>query len=128
MSMKKFAYALFLLTSLFWALSTDTALAAEAKMTRKQYQKNLTYNKNALPYGWKYEAGYTLWRMERNLLANQHTYRKYKRDRAWRGKLHRYNRAEEIVLDSLDWTADEIALFWESYKELFQFYPAGIDD
>ena len=128
MNMKKSTCFLFLLISLFWGLSAETVWAAEAGTTRKQYQKNLTYNKNALPAGWKYEAGYTLWRIERKLPANQHTYRKYKRDRAWRNNLHRRNRAGEIVLDSLDWTAEEIALFWKSYGELFKFHPAGIDD
>ena len=116
-----------LLAGLCCCFATET-LAAQRKMTRAQYKKNLTYNKNALPAGWQYEAGYTLWRMERGLSANRQTYRKYTRDRAWRNNLHRYSREEEIVLDSLDWTTEEIALFWKNYEELFRFHPAGRDD
>jgi hypothetical protein len=101
--------------------------AVWAAQTRKQYQKNLAYNKNALPNGWKYEAGYTLWRMERGLPANRHSYRRYKKDRAWHTQMSKNHRAEDIVLDTLDWTAEEIALFWENYRELFKFHPAGVE-
>jgi hypothetical protein len=102
--------------------------AAQAKMTRQQYKKNLAYNKNALPAGWKYEAGYTLWRMERGLPVNIQTYRKYKRDKAWRNKMRRNHRTEEIVLDTLDWTAEEVALFWQNYQDFFKIHPSGVED
>jgi hypothetical protein len=105
----------------------ERAWAAQAPKTRKQYQKNLAYNKNALPAGWKYEAGYTLWRMERGLAANRHTYRRYKQDRAWQKQMRSKHPVEDIALDSLDWTAEEIALFWENYRELFKFHPAGVE-
>jgi hypothetical protein len=105
-----------------------TSWASQAKMTRRQYKKNLTYNKNALPAGWQYEAGYTLWRMQRNMPVNMQTYRKYKRDRAWRNKMHRNHRTEEIVLDTLDWSAEEVALFWQNYQEFLKFHPSGVED
>ena len=126
--MKKFVCFVFLLTWGFCGLLTFTVPAAEARMTRQQYRKNLAYNRNALPAGWRYEAGYTLWRMQRNLPINQHTYRRYRREKTWRNNRQQNNRAEDIVLNSLDWTVEEIALFWQNYGELFRFHPAGIDD
>jgi hypothetical protein len=124
--MKKFVILVLLALSL-GSWGERLCGAAQTPQNRKLYQKNLTYNKNALPAGWKYEAGYTLWRIERNLPANRHTYRKYKRDRAWQSQMRREHRAEDIVLDTLDWTTEEIALFWENYRELFQFQPSGVE-
>jgi hypothetical protein len=123
--MKKFLILVLLLLSL--GCFGERAWAAQTPKTRKQYQKNLAYNKNALPAGWQYEAGYTLWRVERGLPANRHTYRRYKRDRAWQNKMRREHRTEDIVLDTLDWTTEEIALFWENYEDLFKFHPAGVE-
>ena len=96
--------------------------AANARSVQRQYRKNV------LPPTWKYEAGYTLWRLERGMAANWHTYKRYQNDRAWRSNLHRYRRPEEIVLNTLDWTAEEIALFWRSYRDLFKIYPAGTEE
>jgi hypothetical protein len=117
-----------LLLSVFCCAFESPSWAAQTKMTRRQYKKNLAYNKNALPAGWQYEAGYTLWRVQRNLPSNIHTYRKYKRDRTWRNNMHRKHRTEEIALDTLDWTAEEVALFWQNYQELFKFHPSGVED
>jgi hypothetical protein len=100
--------------------------SAWAAQTLKQYKKNLAYNKNALPAGWQYETGYTLWRMNRGLPVNRVTYKKYVKDRNWHNNMNRNYRAEDIVIDSLDWTAEETALFWQNYKEFFQFHPSGI--
>lgn len=120
--MKKILAVVLLLSVLLGSAGVAPSWAAQ-KMTRRQYKKNLAYNKNALPAGWKYEAGYTLWRMQRNLAANQHTYKKYKRDKAWHRNMRNNHRVEDIVLDSLDWTNEEIALFWQNYKDTFNVDP-----
>jgi hypothetical protein len=122
---KKFAILVLLLLSL--DCLGERVWAAQSQQSRKQYEKNLAYNKNALPAGWKYEAGYTLWRVERNLPANRHTYRRYKKDRTWHNRMRREHRTEDIVLDTWDWSTEEVALFWENYKELFKFHPAGVE-
>jgi hypothetical protein len=83
------------------------------------------YNKNALPPGWRYEAGYTLWRARRNLAVNRATYKKYQREKAWFRKRKAGRRVEEIVADTLDWTVDEIEKFWEEHEELLKFHPWG---
>jgi hypothetical protein len=85
------------------------AWGAEAAYNAKKAQ----YNKNALPPGWRYEAGYTLWRARRNLAANRATYKKYRREKAWLQKRRTARRAEEIAADALDWTADEIEKLWK---------------
>ena len=100
---------------------------ANARQTRAQYRKNLTYNKNALPAGWNYEASYTLWRLQKGLEANRHTYRRYKNDRNWHSNMQRNHRPQQIVLNGLDWTAEEVALFWRNYNEYFQIPPAGTE-
>jgi hypothetical protein len=125
-SMKKAITCVSLALTLCCAFE-KTSWASQAKMTRQQYEKNLTYNKNALPVGWKYEAGYTLWRAQRNLPLNVQTYKKYKRERAWRDTM-RHRRWGEIALDTLDWTAEEAALFWQTYQELFKFHPSGVEN
>jgi hypothetical protein len=109
------------------ALCVCVTAWAEPEVSRRQYRKNLAYNKNALPAGWKYEAGYTVWRVSRNLAANRNTYKMYKRDRAWHIKMHRYYRPEELALSTLDWTAEEVALFLKEYEDYFKFHPAGIE-
>jgi hypothetical protein len=120
--------ALILLVLMACCALETVSWASQAKMTRQQYKKNLIYNKNALPAGWQYEAGYTLWRMQRNLPVNPQTYKKYRRDRAWSNKMHRNHRTEEIVLDTVDWSAEEVALFWQNYQEFFKFHPSGLED
>ena len=103
------------------------AWAEAPAFNRRQYKKNLAYNKNALPAGWQYEAGYTVWRMSRKLPANQNTYRRYKNDKVWRNRMHRYHRPEELALNALDWTVEELALLMREYKEYLKFHPAGIE-
>ena len=102
--------------------------AAQPVMNRNQYRKNLIYNKNALPIAWKYEAGYTLWRMQRKLAANPSTYRKYKNDKAWHRRMHRNYRPEELLLNTFDWTVDEAAFFLMKNQDYFKFHPAGYAD
>ena len=90
--------------------------------------KKAKYNKNALPPGWRYEAGYTLWRAQRKLAPNRMTYQKYRREKAWFRKRKAGRRVEEIVADTLDWTVDEIEKFWGEYEELLEFHPSGVTD
>lgn len=108
-----------LLTALFFL----TGFSEAASRSKVRY-----YNKNALPYGWQYEAGYTLWRTEKGLAVNPNTYKKYRNDKAWRRNLYKGGiRPDAIILDGLDWTAEEIAKFWNQYNEYFKFHPAGVD-
>ena len=117
-----------LLAGAFLLVFCAPALAAQPPADRRLYEKNLRYNKNAFPAGWQYEAGYTAWRIQRKLPANLNTYRKYRNDKVWRNKLHRYHRPEEILLDTLDWTVEEVALFMRQYQDYLKFHPAGYAD
>lgn len=119
MTMKKI-FSAFILFCVFAGVAAGAADAATMNARKR------SYNKNALPYGWQSEAGYTLWRVQRGLAANPNTYKKYRRDRAWRQNLHRGNRPGEIMLDTYDWTNEEIAKFWENYQEWLKFHPAGV--
>jgi len=103
------------------------AWAEQPVFNRRLYKKNLAYNKNAVPAGWQYEAGYTVWRMNRKLPVNLNTYRKYKNDKTWHNRMHRYHRPEELALNTLDWTVEEIALFMREYQDYLKFHPAGIE-
>jgi hypothetical protein len=109
---------------LLWLAAGVFAWGAEAAHNAKKAK----YNKNALPPGWRYEAGYTLWRARRNLAANRASYRKYRREKEWLRKRKAGRRAEEIAADTLDWTADEIEKLWEEYGDLLKFHPSGVTD
>ncbi|MDR3230232.1 MAG: hypothetical protein LBT65_02235 [Synergistaceae bacterium] len=98
--------------------------AADAAVNAKKRK----YNKNALPSGWQYEPGYTLWRLQQGLVANPNTYRKYRRDKVWNQQHHKGFRPGVMVVDGLDWTEEEIAKFWESYNEYFKFHPSGVEN
>ena len=125
--MKKFV-KIFFTTAFLFAFCTS-AWAARPVVSRKQYgNNNLPYSKNAFPAGWKYEAGYTVWRVNRKLPANLNTYRRYRNDRAWHNRMHRYHRPEEILLNTLDWTVEEVALFMQQNQDIFKFHPAGYEN
>ena len=102
--------------------------ADRPKMSRAQYKKNVAYNKNFLPAGWQYEAGYAVWRMNRKLPVNRYTYKRYKNDRTWHNRMRRYYRPEQLALNTLDWTVEEIALFIQQNQDYFKFHPAGYED
>jgi len=104
------------------------AWAEQPVVDRRQYRKNLAYNKNAFPMGWQHEVGYTAWRMNRNLPVNFNTYRKYRNDKAWQNRMNRYHRPEKFLLDTLDWTTEEIALFLHENQDYFKFHPSGYVD
>jgi len=104
------------------------AWAEQPVMNRGQYRKNLIYNKNFLPAGWQYEAGYAIWRMNRNLQVNRHTYKRYKNDRAWHSAMQRYYRPQQIALNTVDWTVEELALFLRQHQDYLKFHPAGFED
>jgi len=105
-----------------------TVWGEQPPMSHRQYKKNLTYNKNAFPAGWKYEAGYTVWRMQRKLPVNLNTYRKYRNDKAWHNRMRSHHRPEELLLNTVDWTIDELAFFIQQHQDLFKFHPAGYED
>jgi hypothetical protein len=107
---------------LLWTLLGIFAWGAEAAYNAKKAK----YNKNALPPGWRYEAGYTLWRAKRKFAANRVSYRKYRREKAWFQQRKTGRPVEEIIADTLDWTADEIVKFWEEHGELLEFHPSGV--
>ena len=112
----------------FILFMTLTGPAWAAGMTRAQYQKNLIYNKNALPAGWQYHSGYNLWRLQLGLPVNRNTYKMYARDRAWHNNMRRNYRIEAIAMNTADWTVQEIALFLKQNQDLFRFHPAGWED
>jgi len=101
--------------------------AGEPIMDRRQYRKNLAYNKNAFPIGWQYEAGYTAWRINRNLPVHLNTYRKYKNDKAWHNRMRIHHNPEKFLLDTLDWTTGELALLWQEYQDFLKFHPGGVE-
>ena len=125
--MKKFLKCA-LAAALLFALCPATWAAERPVMTREQYKKNLAYNKNFLPAGWQYEAGYNLWRMSRKQPANRYTYRQYKNDRVWHGNMRQNHRPEQILLDTYDWTVEELALLMRQYEHHLKFHPAGYED
>ena len=88
-------------------IGATLTMGADAAMNARKR----AYQKNAMPVGWKYEAGYTVWRAKRGVAATPQTWRKYVRERerlARRGKL----RGLDVkVLDALDWTVEEVATF-----------------
>ncbi len=108
---------LLLLVSLLGCFFAEAADAATVNSKKKKY------NKNALPYGWQTEIGYTLWRTQRGLGATRQTYMKYRREK----RLNPTNSVGEYVVDGLDWTNEEITKFWEDYQEWFKFHPAGVE-
>lgn len=111
------------------ASDASWAFAAEKPaVTKKQYYKRLKYNKNLLPAGWQYEAGYIYWRTHHGLPTNIQTYRAYRRDKAWSYTLKKYNTTGERLLSTLDWTALEVGRFWETYNEYLKFQPAGLEE
>ena len=117
-----------LLTVAFLLGFCMNAWAKPPTMSRAQYKKNLAYNKNAFPAGWQYEAGYTAWRVHRKLPVNLNTYRKYRNDKAWHNRMRHYYRPEQLLLNTLDWTTEELTLFLQQYQDYFRFHPAGYED
>jgi hypothetical protein len=104
------------------------AWSEQQPIDRRQYRKNLAYNKNAVPAGWQYEAGYAMWRMNRKLPVNLNTYRKYKKDRAWHNRMRNYYRPQQLALNTADWTVEELALFFQQHQDYLRFHPAGYTD
>lgn len=89
--------------------------------------KQKCLKKNLPPLGWEYQAGYTLWRLERGLAATPQTWRKYVRERKWKQKRGRKSLADKLILKSLDWTAEELAALLAELEETVAFHPAGTE-
>ena len=83
--------------------------------------------KNIPPLGWEYQAGYTLWRLERGLAATPQTWRKYVREKKWKQKRGRESMADKLILKSLDWTTEELAALLAELEETVSFQPAGTE-
>ena len=123
--MKKIVKALLTAALLFGFCS---AVWAAQPMSQRQYRKKPVYNKNSLPAAWRYEAGYAMWRVNRKMPLNVYTYKKYRKDKTWRYRMHRYYRPQELLLNTLDWTAEELALFMRRNQDYFMFHPSGFED
>ena len=94
-------------------IGSTLVIGADAAVTARKK----AYLKNVPPTGWQFEVGYTLWRTERNLPATLQTWKKYQRERkrlAIRGKTRGL---DYKILNTLDWTVEEVAAFLEAQQE-----------
>jgi len=124
-NMKKLV-TIVLATALLLAFCTTVWAINQPAMSRQQLRRNVAY-RNALPLSWRYEAGYALWRISRNMPANPISYRKYRNDRVWHQRMHHHYGTERFLLNTIDWTVEEVAIFMHRYQDLFKFHPAGIE-
>lgn len=90
-------------------------------------KKKKKYLKNVFPTGWQYQAGYTLWRLQRGLDVNPQTWRKYVREKKWRQNRGQENAADKLILKSLDWTVEELATLLKELEDTMTFRPAGVE-
>lgn len=104
-------------------LGVSFAAGSEAAVNRKKRQ----YLKNVPPLGWQYQAGYTLWRLERGLNATPQTWRKYVREKKRLQKAGQETIADKLLLKSLDWTVEELAALLEGLEDTSAFQPAGVE-
>ena len=105
-------FVLSLLIGIFCTLGADAAVKKK--------------NKHIPPEGWQYQAGSTLWRLERGLGVSVQTWRKYVREKKWRQKRGRESMADRLILKSLDWTVEELAALLEALEDEPLFLPAGM--
>jgi len=125
--MKKMEKIVAIVLAAGFLLAPCTTVWASNRQMSPVHLRRLQAQRSTLPLGWRYEAGYTLWRMNRNLPANQVTYMRYRNDRAWHYNMRQNHRGEELLLNTIDWTVEEIASFMHRYQELLRFHPAGIE-
>lgn len=97
------------------------AAGSDAAVNRKKRP----YLKNVPPLGWQYQAGYTLWRLERGLEATPQTWKKYVREKKRARKPETV--ADRLLLKSLDWTVEELAALLEGLEDSATFHPAGVE-
>ncbi|MDO4786924.1 MAG: hypothetical protein Q4A13_08270 [Fretibacterium sp.] len=112
--------SILMLAALFGSL---LVMGSDAAPNRKKQK----YLKNSPPLGWQYQAGYTLWRLERGLDATPQTWRKYVREKKRIQRRGQENVADKLILNSLDWTIEELAALLDEQKELLKFHPAGVE-
>ena len=113
MNMKRITGRAILALLLAAAIGAVLALGADAASSARKRARL----KNAPPPGWQFEVGYTLWRAQRGLDATPQTWKKYQRERkrlAQRGKLRGL---DTRLLNSVDWTLEELAEFLEVQQE-----------
>ena len=125
--MKKMEKIVAIVLAAGFLLAPCTTVWASNRQMSPVHLRRLQAQRSTLPLGWRYEAGYTLWRMNRNLPANPITYRQYQNDGMWHYRMRNYHRAEEFLLNTIDWTVEEIAFFMHRHQDLFKFHPAGIE-
>lgn len=89
-------------------------------------RKKQKYLKNTFPAGWQYQAGYTLWRLERGLGVSPKTWRRYVREKKWAQKKGQEGVADKLILKSLDWTVEELAALLDEFEDTVTFQPAGV--
>lgn len=105
------------LIGFFWAVGSDAAVNG----------KKRRYLKVVPPAGWQYQAGYTLWRLQRGLDATPQTWRKYVRERRRSRNKGQETAADRLLLKSLDWTVEELAALLEALEDKPLFQPAGVE-
>nr|WP_314716703.1 hypothetical protein [uncultured Fretibacterium sp.] len=106
------------------AMSFSCVADSSAAINRNK-QKYL--KKNLPPLGWEYQAGYTLWRLERGLAATPQTWRRYVREKKWSQQRGKESAADKLILKSLDWTTEELAALLAELEETVSFQPAGTE-
>ena len=79
------------------------------------------------PPGWQYEMGYTLWRLEKGLPVSAVNWKHYVREKKWRQQRGKETFSEKIVLNSLDWTIEELASFLKEQDAFLRPQPAGLE-
>lgn len=109
--------------ALVMGIGISFASGTEAAVNRKKRQ----YLKNVPPLGWQYQAGYTLWRLERGLNATPQTWRRYVREKKRIQKSGQETIADKLLLKSLDWTVEELAALLEGLEDTSVFRPAGVE-
>ena len=110
-----------------WANSRSRQSLRSQEQQRRRLSQNRNVDANLLPLGWRYQTGYTLWRLSRDLPATPSTYRMYRNDRGWHHRMHEHHRVEGFLFNTIDWTVEEIASFLHRNQDLLRFHPAGIE-
>ena len=124
--MKKFV-AIVLAAAFLLCICAPVWANNRPNISRAQHRRNLQ-NRNYFPPGWRYEAGFAVWRRHRNLPLTRQTYRLYRNDRVWHNRMRTQHRPQQFALDTIDWTIDELAFFLHQNRDLFRFHPAGYED
>ena len=94
-------------------IGATLTMGADAAMNARKR----AYRKDLMPAGWKYEAGYTVWRAKRGVAATPQTWRKYVREKERLARRGKSRGIDGKVLDVLDWTVEEMATFLDGSSQ-----------